>query len=80
MACPYLNITHFSGKANFGREYFLPLRRQRIKDTDQKGLIATPANSFINELVVEAARMSILKDGQPVKILYGNHPHAELRS
>ncbi|MFA5863534.1 MAG: Gfo/Idh/MocA family oxidoreductase [Phycisphaerae bacterium] len=55
-------------------------RRQMIKDTDQKGLIATPANSFINELVVEAARMSILEDGQPVKILYGNHPHAELRS
>ena len=45
--------------------------RQRIlQDVDSKGLIATPANSSINELVVEAARMSILKDGLPVSITY----------
>ena len=29
----------------------------------RKGIIATPANSSINELVVEAARLSILNDG-----------------
>ncbi|MBI3986712.1 MAG: Gfo/Idh/MocA family oxidoreductase [Lentisphaerae bacterium] len=57
----------------------LPKRRAFIKETDERGLIATPANSSINELVVEAARMSILNDGDPVKILYGKHPHVEPR-
>ena len=52
-------------------------RRELIHEIDRQGLIATPANSFINELVVEAARMSILRDGEKVKIAYGDHPHIE---
>ncbi len=52
-------------------------RRQIIEETDKKGIIATPANSYINELVIEAARKSILNDGQPIKIIYGDHPHIE---
>ena len=57
------------------------LRRQKmIAEVDDKGIIATPSNSFINELVVEAARMSILSDGAPVKIVYGDRPHAEPKS
>jgi D-galacturonate reductase len=56
----------------------LTKRREIIKAVDQKGLIATPANSSINELVVEAARMSILHDGDRVRILYGDKPHVEL--
>ncbi len=55
----------------------LKRRQQIIKETDNKGIIATPANSYINELVVEAARKSILNDGIPVKIVYGEHPHIE---
>ena len=38
----------------------LDQRREMIAPVDRQGIIATPANSFINELVVEAARLSIL--------------------
>ncbi len=58
----------------------LKKRREMIKDVDRKGIIATPANSYINELVVEAARLSILRDGQNVDIIYGDSPHTEIRS
>ncbi len=57
----------------------LAKRRALIKEIDEKGIIATPANSYINELVVEAARISILKDGLPVTIEYGCTPHVSLR-
>ncbi len=57
----------------------LPTRREIIKKVDEKGIIATPANSAINELVVEAARLSILNDGMPVKIVYDEKPHVEIR-
>ena len=50
-----------------------------ISEVDKKGIIATPANSFINELVVEAARISILNDGENVDIVYGDNPHVKLR-
>jgi len=50
-------------------------RRQKIlKEIDKKGIIATPANSYINELVVEAARISIINDGEIVNIIYGQTP------
>jgi hypothetical protein len=48
----------------------LEARRRVLRKVDLMGLIATPANSSINELVVEAGRMSILKDGLPVSITY----------
>jgi hypothetical protein len=54
-------------------------RRQVIKKVDEQGIIATPANSSINELVTEAARMSILNDGAWVKIVGGDTPHVEMR-
>lgn len=57
----------------------LKKRRQMIKDIDKQGILATPANSSINELVVEAARISIQNDGQWVNIMYGKNPHVELR-
>lgn len=53
----------------------LAARRAAIRRVDQQGLIATPANSYINELVVEAARLSILDHGKAVRITYGDHPH-----
>jgi predicted dehydrogenase len=52
-------------------------RRKLAREVDTKGLIATPANSWINELVVEAARVSILQDAAPVRIVYGDPPHIE---
>jgi predicted dehydrogenase len=57
----------------------LAKRRAMIREVDQAGIIATPANSCINELVVEAARMSILADGEWVTIVYEGQPHVEMR-
>ena len=57
----------------------LSKRREFIRAVDQKGLIATPANSYINELVVEAARLSILNEGDMAQINYGDRPHVKLR-
>lgn len=65
--------------AGMAEKESLEKRKEIIKEVDAKGIIATPANSYINELVVEAARMSILADGMPVKIEYGDNPHVELR-
>ena len=61
-------------------EAALAKRREMIEAVDAQGLIATPANSYINELVVEAARASILADAAPVRIVYGSQPHIERRS
>ena len=55
----------------------LAARQKAIHEVDAAGILATPANSFINELVVEAARQSILADGALVKIHYGSNPHVE---
>ena len=57
----------------------LKKRQEIIREVDKKGIIATPANSYVNELVVEAARLSILNDGDVVIIKYGQHPQIELR-
>ncbi len=58
----------------------LARRRELIRAVDEQGLIATPANSSINELVVEAARLSILQDGLPVKITYEGTPRVMPRT
>ncbi|MEN8156264.1 MAG: Gfo/Idh/MocA family oxidoreductase [Bacteroidota bacterium] len=58
----------------------LETRQQQIKEVDGKGFIATPANSYINELVVEAARLSIEHDGERVAIGYGDNPKVSLIS
>jgi D-galacturonate reductase len=61
-------------------EAALKRRQELIRETDERGIIATPANSSINELVVEAARMSILADGRMARILYeGGHSRVEIR-
>jgi len=46
-----------------------------LADIDRRGILATPANSSINELVTEAARLSIANNGQHVGIEYGSAPH-----
>ncbi len=43
-------------------------RRRLLAEVDERGIIATPANSSVNELVVEAARRSILADGATVRL------------
>jgi hypothetical protein len=46
----------------------LARRRELLAAVDTRGLMATAANSSINEQVVEAARASILQGGVPVAI------------
>ncbi len=53
-----------------------PERRQALLvEYDRAGVMATPANSSYNELVIEAARRSILNGGSTVEIQYGDEPH-----
>ena len=66
MACQIENAVQ-----NMADSDSLKKRREMIREVDKKGIIATPANSYINELVVEAARISILNDGENVDIVYG---------
>jgi len=54
-------------------------RREVLAQIDRRGLVATPGNSSINELVIEAARLSIRADGAPAVIDYGDAPRARLR-
>jgi D-galacturonate reductase len=49
-------------------------RIAKLTEIDHQGLLATPANSFINELVIEAARKSIHNSGVPVRIEYEPSP------
>lgn len=49
----------------------LARRQEMLADIDGKGILATPANSAFNELVVEAGRLSLLSGGREVEIRYG---------
>jgi D-galacturonate reductase len=55
-------------------------RRQTLDEIDRRGILATPANSCINELVIEASRMSIAQGGRQVAIDYEPTPRVRLRS
>jgi predicted dehydrogenase len=57
----------------------LAIRQAACQEVNQKGLIATPANSGTNELVHEAARLSIQRDGAVVDIVYQPEPGVRLR-
>jgi len=48
----------------------LSARQKVLDEIDARALLATPANSYINELVTEAARLSIARDGLPAVIEY----------
>lgn len=58
----------------------LEKRRAILREVDAEGLIATPANCSTNELVTEAARLSILNDGRFADIVYGTSPRVRLRA
>jgi predicted dehydrogenase len=55
-------------------------RQELIREVDDQGIIATPGNSSVNELVVEAARASILRDGEAVRIDYTGTPGIVVRA
>lgn len=61
--------------ADMPEDKALAKRREMMRIVDNQALLATPGNSYVNELVVEAARMSILSDAAPVSIVYGEHPY-----
>lgn len=46
-------------------------RQQLLREMDEAGIMATPANSRFNELVLEAGRLSILNGGREARIEYG---------
>ncbi|MCS7026973.1 MAG: Gfo/Idh/MocA family oxidoreductase [Bryobacteraceae bacterium] len=54
-------------------------RQKLLKEIDEQGIMATPANSRYNELVTEAGRLSILNGGKEVVIEYGDSPHVRFR-
>jgi len=54
-------------------------RREALKAIDAESILATPATSAYNELVIEAARLSIQRDGRPVRIEYGDPPRVRFR-
>ena len=58
----------------------LSARQRVLTQINNRGVIATPGNSWINELVTEAARLSIAREGHPVVIEYEPAPDVSLRS
>ena len=54
-------------------------RQKLIKQFDRQAIMATPANSSYNELVMEAGRLSILNGGREVEITYGENAGVEFR-
>ncbi len=60
-------------------EEALAARQRTLHEIDTQGLLATPANSSINELVTEAARLSIAAEGRYARIEYGEVPSVGLR-
>ena len=60
--------------AELSRINDLKKRQKIIRQFDEEGIMATPANSSYNELVVEAGRKSILAGGREVSIDYSSNP------
>ena len=54
-------------------------RRKLLAQYDADGIMATPANSSYNELVIEAARMSIVAGGREAIIEYEPEPCVKFR-
>jgi hypothetical protein len=57
----------------------LPKRQELLHRIDDAGIIATPANSSYNELVVEAGRLSLANGGREAAIEYGHKPRVYLK-
>ena len=54
-------------------------RQARLKELDARGILATPANSLYNELVMEAGRLSILNGAREAIIEYEPEPRVRLK-
>ncbi len=51
-----------------------------LAEIDKRGVLATPGDSWINELVTEAARLSIAHGGRSALIEYEPTPKVRLRT
>ena len=58
----------------------LAARQRVLAQIDERGVLATPGDSWINELVTEAARLSIAQNGRSALIEYEPTPKVRLRS
>jgi predicted dehydrogenase len=56
----------------------LPARQRLLGQLDQAGIMATPANSAYNELVIEAGRLSLAHGGRLAAIQYEPHTRVSL--
>jgi D-galacturonate reductase len=57
----------------------LAKRREMIEQYDCEGILATPANSSYNELIIEAGRLSITNGAKSAVIEYGKNPSVRLK-
>jgi len=73
----YMGRMEARAAGNPGRA--LAARLEAKAEADSRGLLATAENSFINELVQEAARLSILNDGDTALIEYEPEPRVRLK-
>jgi len=71
----YRSVEHIiSNCIRVGAVDSLAERQNLLREIDAAGIMATPANSAYNELVLEAGRESILNGGREVKIEYKQSP------
>src|SRR5271157_112749 len=74
-------ISHLvNDTAGLNEETALHRRQEILKVIDAKGILATPASAYINELVTEAARLSIQNGGTFADITYEPRPAVCLRT
>jgi predicted dehydrogenase len=74
----FRSVEHIVKAAVALQEKEVAERRELLADIDGKGIMATPANSKYNELVIEAGRLSILNGGRQAVIEYGDSPYVRL--
>jgi hypothetical protein len=72
-------MTQIEGRVVKDPDNAYAVRVDARNEASRKGLMATPENSYINELVHEAARLSILNDGDMVLIEYEPEPSVRLK-
>jgi D-galacturonate reductase len=71
----YRSVEHIIGNCiRVGAVAALEERQKLLHEIDVAGIMATPANSAYNELVLEAGRESILNGGREVRIEYRESP------
>ena len=65
---PFSSLSHQRSRFRISKREGRP--QKMLREIDALGIMATPANSSYNELVIEAGRQSILNGGREVTIKY----------